>query len=80
MNTSEIKKRLIKPISEVNDEELLKGIYHIVENKLKEELQEEIMHSFNPEEVMRIKKAMKELDEGKGIPHRVVMDRLKKLR
>jgi|GEM_PF-3310771 hypothetical protein len=39
----------------------------------------DILDELTPKQLTRLKSSMKQLDEGKGIPHEIVMDSLRKL-
>jgi hypothetical protein len=39
----------------------------------------DMLDELTPKQLTRLKSSMKQLDEGKGIPHEIVMDSLRKL-
>lgn len=73
MSNAEIRKKVKKYIDEADDH-VVKMVYSLLEADREDDWWDDL-----PKEVQKsIDKAIKELDEGKGIPHEEVMKKYKK--
>ncbi len=68
---------LIEQISKISDERLLKalrGLLECVAQKEEDNSEQDFWDELSDEQKKRIEMAIQEMDEGKGIPHDVVME------
>ncbi len=75
MSISELKSTLYSAIESIDDEQLLARYLQML---LKEVDSQSGTYTLTPEQEAAIEEAELELDAGKGIPHDVVKERLKK--
>ncbi len=73
MSTSELKYNLFKIIDSINDAKALKDIYSFITKKS----DSDFWNALSSEQKEEIAAALKELDEGLGIPHEKVMSKYK---
>ena len=79
MKTIEIRKKINKVISEIEDKNFLVDLYDLLQNKAKDKSEKDILDELTPKQLARLRTSMKQLDQGKGIAHEQVMQRLGKL-
>jgi hypothetical protein len=79
METKEVRKKINKIVSEIDDNNFLVNLYDLLQNKANEQSDIEVMGELTPKQMAQLKISMKQLDEGKGTPHEIVIARLKKL-
>lgn len=73
MSTSELKYTMFKVIDSINDSKTLSEIYNFITKKSDVDFWDKLTDAQKKE----IETALKELDEGKGIPHEKVMAKYK---
>lgn len=73
MNNSELKYALFKAIDNIDNNELLKDVYALIQEKTGADY----WNSLTDEQKQEIDKAIASLDSGKGVPHEVVMAKFK---
>ena len=79
MGTIELRKKINKIVGEIEDKSFLVNLYDLLQNKANDKSGKDILDELTPRQLSRLKNSMKQLDEGKGTSHDVVMTRLKKL-
>jgi hypothetical protein len=79
MEAVEVRKKINKVVAEIKDINFLVNLYDLLQNKANDKSNMEILSELTPKQLARLKSSMKLLDEGRGSPHELVIQRLKKL-
>jgi hypothetical protein len=79
MKSIDLRKKISKIVQEIDDQSFLVNLYDLLQNKANDKSGKDILDELTPKQLTRLKSSMKQLDEGRGIPHEIVMGRLKNL-
>ena len=79
MTAIQLRKKIGKIVQEIEDESFLVNLYDLLQNKATDKSEKDILDELTPKQLTRLKSSMKQLDDGKGTAHEIVMTRLRTL-
>jgi cell fate (sporulation/competence/biofilm development) regulator YmcA (YheA/YmcA/DUF963 family) len=78
METKEVRKRIANLVNKIKDNHFLVTVYELIESRVNENETVDIIDELSPSQLKRLKKAIKQMDTGKGVSHEVAMAKIRK--
>jgi hypothetical protein len=80
MSSIELQRKITKVVKQVKDEDFLLHLYELLEARVSDESEKDIVDELSPAQYKSLKKSLQKLDEGKRISHADAMKWLKSLK
>ena len=78
METKEVRKRITSLVNKIKDNHFLITVYELIESRANDNDAVDVINELNASQLKRLKKAIKQMDSGKGVSHNTAMAKIRR--
>ena len=78
METKEVRKRIASLVNKIKDNHFLITVYELIESRANDNDAIDVIDELNASQLKRLKKAIKQMDSGKGVLHNTAMAKIRR--